>query len=334
MFPARRLPTLADIDALPPGIKGEIIDDVLYTMTRPRARHQGAVTGLGADVQIPFQRQRGGPGGWWILVEPGIELPTAREFSPDAAGWRRERLPMLPDEGPLTVVPDWICEVLSTHTRDYDLTVKKPFYARIGVRFLWLLDLDARVLTAHRLEGPNWLEVGAYADDAAARIPPFDAVPLDVTEWYPPGDRDAGEMRGGAGQESARGGRGLTLGLARPMTWVAQLNRHPDGTKHVGSEQSGWSGAGELAEGWAWDRAGSLWSNPLACRRACSCRRERVHVARPHDAHSLHRYAPRRRRGEDSLLRVPVAQQQARGWPVEPGGFGEDPRLKQSQDAE
>jgi hypothetical protein len=32
--------TLAELDALPPGVVGEIIEGVLYTMTKPRARHQ------------------------------------------------------------------------------------------------------------------------------------------------------------------------------------------------------------------------------------------------------------------------------------------------------
>ena len=32
-------PTLADLDALPAGVVGEIIEGVLYTMTKPRMRH-------------------------------------------------------------------------------------------------------------------------------------------------------------------------------------------------------------------------------------------------------------------------------------------------------
>lgn len=189
MTAGRRKPTLADLDALPPGIKGEIIEGVLHTMTRPRAPHQRAVSFLGGDVTGPFGRGQGGPGGWHILVEPGIELPEAPEFSPDLAGWRRERLPRLPVDEPLRLSPDWICEILSPTTRRYDQTIKKPFYARIGVRWLWLLDLDARTLTAYQLVpsdgGVAWLELGCYGDERAARIAPFDAVALDVAAWYP-----------------------------------------------------------------------------------------------------------------------------------------------------
>jgi Uma2 family endonuclease len=95
--PSPRAPTLADLDALPPGIVGEIIEGVLYTMTKPRARHQRTTRTIGGRVGDPFDHGHGGPGGWWILTEPGIELPNdTKEISPDVAGWRRERMPELP----------------------------------------------------------------------------------------------------------------------------------------------------------------------------------------------------------------------------------------------
>src|SRR3954467_3184477 len=56
-------PTLADLDALPPGVVGEIIEGVLYTMTKPRARHQLTALGIAADLRAPFGLGRGGPGG-------------------------------------------------------------------------------------------------------------------------------------------------------------------------------------------------------------------------------------------------------------------------------
>jgi len=46
----------------------------------------------GATLLPPFQRGKGGPGGWWILDEP--ELHFVRDtvvVVPDLAGWRRGR---------------------------------------------------------------------------------------------------------------------------------------------------------------------------------------------------------------------------------------------------
>jgi hypothetical protein len=60
------------------------------------------------------------------------------------------------------------------------LLVKKPYYARIGVPFHWLLDREANTLTAYRLENGLWVELGTWGDETSARVPPFDAVELNV----------------------------------------------------------------------------------------------------------------------------------------------------------
>jgi Uma2 family endonuclease len=176
--PSSRAPTLADLDALPPGVVGEIIEGVLYTMTKPRVRHQRTTRTIGGRIGDPFDHGRGGPGGWWIVTEPGI--------APDVAGWHRERMPDLPVDEPIRVVPDWVCEIVSPTTRRHDMLRKQPYYARIGVPFLWLVDIEARVLTVHRLEASDWRLIGTYSDEAEARIEPFDAVALNVADWWPP----------------------------------------------------------------------------------------------------------------------------------------------------
>lgn len=71
------------------------------------------------------------------------------EISPDIAGWRRDRLPVLPMDAPIAIVPDWVCEILSPTTRRHDTLIKKRYYAKIGLPHHWLIDLEARTLTAH-----------------------------------------------------------------------------------------------------------------------------------------------------------------------------------------
>ena len=175
---------MADLDALPPGVKGEIIEGVLYTMTRPRGPHQRVGLAVGSSLRDPFDRGRDGPGGWLIVPEPGIELSGTPEISPDVAGWRRARLPALPTDAPITVVPDWVCEILSPTTRRHDTLIKKPYYAKIGVPHHWLIDLEARTLTAYRLSAGLWTEVGVFSEEPDARVEPFGDVPLDVASWW------------------------------------------------------------------------------------------------------------------------------------------------------
>jgi len=177
--------TLADLEALPENLLGEIIDGVLYTFPRPRPAHANVALTLGSDLHSPFQRGRGGPGGWWILVEPGIELPGSPEVVPDLAGWRRERLPVLPHERSINLAPDWVCEVLSPSTRGHDQRIKRPFYARVGVAHLWFIDVDARTLTVSKLVDGRWLEIGVFGDNDVVRAEPFEAVEISMDDWWP-----------------------------------------------------------------------------------------------------------------------------------------------------
>ncbi|WP_343211085.1 Uma2 family endonuclease [Archangium violaceum] len=97
---------------------------------------------------------------------------------PDIAGWRRERMPRTPRTAALTLAPDWVCEVLSPSTRTLDRTAKLPVYAREGVRFVWLVDPDARMLEVFRLEGSHYLLLATHAEQARLRAEPFGAL-----EW-------------------------------------------------------------------------------------------------------------------------------------------------------
>jgi Uma2 family endonuclease len=176
--------TREDLERLPPTWRGEIIDGELYAFPRPRAAHVNAEASIAEDLRGPFQRGRGGPGGWIILPEPGIELPRATEFSPDVAGWRRERLPALPRRGPITVVPDFCCEVLSPRTRGYDQVTKRRFYAEIGVAYLWYVDTEAQSLTVSKLQDGRWLELGTYGGNEKVRAEPFEAIEIDLSAWW------------------------------------------------------------------------------------------------------------------------------------------------------
>jgi putative transposase len=104
---------------------------VLYTQPRPRAVHARANTALGRWLGGPYDLDPEGPGGWWILVEPGIELPGSPEVAPDLAGWRRERLSQLPSDEPIRVVPS-----IEYHRR----TVRRPSHDYAGPG-AWLITL-------------------------------------------------------------------------------------------------------------------------------------------------------------------------------------------------
>ena len=177
-----------DVEAAPDHVVAELIDGVLYTSPRPGARHSLTSLRLGADLDGPFGRAKGGPGGWVILIEPELVLPGGHLLVPDLAGWRYERLPVLPDKTPIEVVPDWVCEVLSPSNKSHDRKRKLPKYAASGIPWLWLVDPDERMLEVYQLEGDRWTAVDVFEEeDGKIRVKPFDAVELDLqTLWAPP----------------------------------------------------------------------------------------------------------------------------------------------------
>jgi Uma2 family endonuclease len=181
--PARRHATYQDVIDAPADKIAEIVRGALYLHPRPLPRHSQAIGSLGDEIISPFSKGRGGPGGWWILIEPEVHLGED-VLVPDLVGWRRERLPALPDTVGITVVPDWVCEVLSPSTRRFDLNEKRSSYAGHGVRFLWLIDPPARTLEAQRLEGGAWTPIATLRDSAEVRLPPFEAITFPLaTLW-------------------------------------------------------------------------------------------------------------------------------------------------------
>ncbi len=172
--------TYDDLLKVPDHLVAEIIDGELVTTPRPAPRHADARSGLGGVLRGPFDRGRGGPGGWRILDEPELHL-GADIVVPDLAGWRRDRLPTLPEEANFRVPPDWICEVVSPSTAALDRVKKLALYARERVAHAWIVDPLIQTLEVLRLDDGRWLIVGTCAGDATVRAEPFSAVEWDLT---------------------------------------------------------------------------------------------------------------------------------------------------------
>lgn len=176
----RRPATYEDLLKVPDHLVAEILDGELYVSPRPAPRHADASSGLGGALRGPFDRGRGGPGGWRILDEPELHLgPDV--LVPDIAGWRRERLPTLPEEAYFSLAPDWICEVVSPSTAAMDRVKKLSIYARERVSHAWLVDPIARTLEVLRLEGSRWTIVATWSGIVTVQAEPFDAIDLDLS---------------------------------------------------------------------------------------------------------------------------------------------------------
>ncbi len=181
---AQKFATYEDLFDLPEHIVGEIIHGQLITHPRPAPKHALASSSLGDELVGPFQKGRsGGPGGWWILDEPELHLGP-HILVPDLAGWRRERLPVMPETAYFTLPPDWICEILSPGTARVDRADKMPLYAQHGVPFLWLIDPAPRTLEVFLLREGHWILEHVYQDDDKVRAAPFDAISFSLADLW------------------------------------------------------------------------------------------------------------------------------------------------------
>jgi Uma2 family endonuclease len=177
--PAIKTATYEDLQAVPANMVAEIIGGRLVTHPRPAPRHARASSLLGAELTIPFDAGRGGPGGWVNIDEPELHLGD-HVLVPDLAGWRRENMPELPQTAWFETPPDWICEVLSPSTARYDRLEKRDIYAKFGVSHLWFIDPDTKTLEAFELRERQWLLVATRANDDEVAIAPFAEVPFSL----------------------------------------------------------------------------------------------------------------------------------------------------------
>ncbi|MCC7386221.1 MAG: Uma2 family endonuclease [Deltaproteobacteria bacterium] len=169
-----------DLVELPENVIGEIVDGELRVQPRPASPHLVVAMSLGEELGPPFRRGRGGPGGWVLLAEP--ELRFGEDvLVPDYAGWRRARMRVIPEVPYFELTPDWACEILSPSTLAYDRVTKLRVFARESIPFVWLIDPLAKTLEALRLEGGAYVIAALHEGQEKARVPPFDAIELDLS---------------------------------------------------------------------------------------------------------------------------------------------------------
>lgn len=174
--------TYQDVLDAPPEKVAEIINGELHLWPRPHSPHSAVSSALGDELGPPFKRGKGGPGGWILLDEPELHFGTD-VLVPDLAGWRRDRLPVVPD-GYIEIAPDWVCEVLSPSTERIDRMEKMPIFAAMEVPHAWLVSPKHRSIEAYRLVEGRWATIGVYRGDVTVRIEPFDAIELELAALW------------------------------------------------------------------------------------------------------------------------------------------------------
>ena len=164
------------IDALPEdGNRYELIDGQLLVGPSPIWGHQEVAGALFVLLRASCPRDLR------VVVAPFDVRPDAHnDVRPDVLVARYDAL--APGGRPgkrLTDAPLLAVEVFSPSSRMTDRTLKRAFYARLGVPSYWLVDPDPErpSLTANVLDGDDYQEIVTVTGDE-----PFHATePFDVT---------------------------------------------------------------------------------------------------------------------------------------------------------
>jgi Uma2 family endonuclease len=137
----------------------ELIDGTAYVREPPSpgVPHQLVVSELFHQIANALEGTH-----WRVIVAPlDIRLPKSTELDslvdtvvqPDIFITGN---PSKLDKRGMRGAPDWLVEVLSSSTAQYDRKVKIPIYERAGVREVWLVDPRSLQVTIHRLENGHY----------------------------------------------------------------------------------------------------------------------------------------------------------------------------------
>lgn len=184
--------TLADLLAIPEDQRRhEIINGELVEKKAASGEHGRAQGRVISQLGGAFDRKPGGPkgpGGWWFATEVEVALAPNQIYRPDIVGWRRDRVPLAPEDAVVVVRPDWVCEILSTNRGD-DLVRKYAGYFAAGVPHYWILDPRDETLMIYRWSQVAYLGVLMAARGQVVRPEPFDALEFDLGVFF--GDDEA-----------------------------------------------------------------------------------------------------------------------------------------------
>lgn len=177
--PAKTNATYDDVLSAPEGMTAELIDGNLYLQPRPRGVHQYAVDRLSSQLDSLRAKD-----GWVLLTEVELHIPMT--LVPDLSGWRAERFTEPLDSAHFSVVPDWVCEVLSPSTAGYDKSIKRKTYLQRGVRFLWIIDPSSRTLEVYEAQpdASAWMLRATQTESDSASLEPFSELEIDLARLW------------------------------------------------------------------------------------------------------------------------------------------------------
>jgi Uma2 family endonuclease len=156
-------------------VEGELIVDP------PRARHQLVA---GEIIYTLMSWARSGDARGTVSHNLGVQLDERNVYQPDVLWYPAGAEPDL--DASLSPLPHLAVEVRSPSTWRYDIGAKKAAYEREGLRELWLVDTDAKVVLIFRRSdrAAHSFDVALEVDDVLTS-PQLEGFELALSELFP-----------------------------------------------------------------------------------------------------------------------------------------------------
>ena len=160
------------------GVRYQLIEGDLIEMAGASRAHQG-FTGR---FYMQLTLQTDGLGIGETAISPlDVAIDEHNTFQPDVLFVSNERLHIFDNDGHgVTGAPDVVVEVLSESTRQHDLNVKRPVYARNGVREMLAVDLAAESVAKYVGDGQSMTLARVYGPDDILTSDAMPGVAIDL----------------------------------------------------------------------------------------------------------------------------------------------------------
>ncbi len=137
----------AEFAALPEGPPYfQLVEGELFFMASPNRLHQDIVGNLYFAIKAYLRANR--QLGRVYMAPSDVKLDDENVFEPDVYYVSKERAGILTNQG-ATGAPDIVVEVLSPSTLRLDREKKRLIYFKAGVRELWFILPDRRLIEVH-----------------------------------------------------------------------------------------------------------------------------------------------------------------------------------------
>ena len=172
--------TYDDYAKTPDDERWELIDGELIMAVGPGEIHQSAQAALGSRLFFFVEQGRLGR----VYFSPfDVVLTDTDTVQPDLLFVSKARVDIITPAN-IQGAPDLVVEVRSPSTARQDWTVKRELYARHGVKEYWLVDPEARTVTALVLEDGKLKVVGVYGEGDTLISPTLEGFSVNLNDIF------------------------------------------------------------------------------------------------------------------------------------------------------